>query len=1054
MAGHLDVNDPKYPSLAAVILERHQNNAAEANITSAVRDFLIQTGLAKSDEIVEENPPSDRSRQAVDLTALDTFIEVKRRIGTTGGLNPKPNPNYVAQLDDYLAQSEKQGRVRMGILTDGKYWLLRWPDAGPVNTAPPYAFTLGSSAGWLPLYEWLRDYALESMENIPSDRSGITEHFGPNSPGYRRDLTALGALYRQNQDFETIKVKRQLWHELLRTALGEIARSEAELDDLFLRHTYLSAVIGMVVQQYFGIDIRQLAATEPEDLLYGRRFRNDTGLQGIVESDFFTWPAEVGGLPLLQTLARRVAKFDWLAAPADIGAILYETVIPPDERRQLGEYYTPDWLAREMVRELVTDPLNQKVLDPACGSGTFIAAAVAHFIDAAIPANEAPKLHSKDVLDRLRNAVTGIDVHPVAVHLARAAWTLAARPAIKAARDAGFNASLSIPVYLGDSLQLRFRAGDLFAQQNITIQVDQGDNTQLVFPVSLVDRAENFDSLMGQVAEAIEREENPSLALDDHGITDAAERKTLQETIATLQRLHAEERDHIWAYYTRNLVRPVALSRSKVDVVIGNPPWLNYNQTADILRAELQTLSRDRYGIWAGGRYASNQDVAGLFFARSVDLYLKDGGVIGFVLPHSALQSGQYSKWRSGKWQSPPVGRGKNRVSAFTLSVEFSHKTAWDLEQLEPNTFFPVPACVVFARSTGQSGIAAPLAGEVEDWQGAAGSPNVRRIKRGITDTSTGGVSPYAGYSRQGAAIRPRRFFFVNETENTAIIKAAQTVTVNPRRGGQDKAPWKDLDLTAIIKQNIERAHLFDVHLGETVAPYVTLVPLRALLPLKQGDTAFPTDESGPGGIRLGGLEQRMRERWQTVSGLWEEKKAPATKLNLLGQIDYLHKLTSQLEWRHNPGRRPIRVVQTEAGQPTAALLQNADQIVDVTLYWITCKTLQEANYLLAIINSHVLAAAVNKYTVPNWAGNTRHLHKHLWKLPIPEYDPEQKLHVRISQAGERAASGAAARLEQLRQERGDKVTVTIVRRELRAWLRSSPEGAAVEAAVGQLLAG
>ena len=116
-----------------------------------------------------------------------------------------------------------------------------------------------------------------------------------------------------------------------------------------------------------------------------------------------------------------MAKFDWLAAPADIGAILYETVIPPDERRQLGEYYTPDWLAREMVRELVTDPLNQKVLDPACGSGTFIAAAVAHFIHTAIPAEEAPKLHPKDVLDRLRNAVTGIDVHPVAVHLARAA---------------------------------------------------------------------------------------------------------------------------------------------------------------------------------------------------------------------------------------------------------------------------------------------------------------------------------------------------------------------------------------------------------------------------------------------------------------------------------------------------------------------------------------------------------------------------------------------------------------------------------------------------------
>ena len=69
-----------------------------------------------------------------------------------------------------------------------------------------------------------------------------------------------------------------------------------------------------------------------------------------------------------------------------------------------------------------------------------------------------------------------------------------------------------------------------------------------------------------------------------------------------MQGLHASGRNHIWAYYTRNMVRPVVLSRRKVDVVIGNPPWLNYNQTADVLREELENLSRDRYGIWAGGR--------------------------------------------------------------------------------------------------------------------------------------------------------------------------------------------------------------------------------------------------------------------------------------------------------------------------------------------------------------------------------------------------------------------------------------------------------------------
>ena len=80
-------------------------------------------------------------------------------------------------------------------------------------------------------------------------------------------------------------------------------------------------------------------------------------------------------------------------------------------------------------------------------------------------------------------------------------------------------------------------------------------------------------------------------------------------------------------------------------------------------------------------------------------------------------------------------------------------------------------------------------------------------------------------------------------------------------------------------------------------------------------------------------------------------------------------------------------------------------------------------------------------------------MHKHLWKLPIPEFGPAEALHVEVSQAGEAAARGAARQLEQLRQERGD-VTVTIARRDLRKWLRGSPEGAAVEAGVGRLLAG
>ncbi len=47
--------------------------------------------------------------------------------------------------------------------------------------------------------------------------------------------------------------------------------------------------------------------------------------------------------------------------------VLYESAIDAKQRHDLGDYYTPDWLAECLVAATVTDPLHQRVLDPACG---------------------------------------------------------------------------------------------------------------------------------------------------------------------------------------------------------------------------------------------------------------------------------------------------------------------------------------------------------------------------------------------------------------------------------------------------------------------------------------------------------------------------------------------------------------------------------------------------------------------------------------------------------------------------------------------------------------
>ena len=139
-------------------------------------------------------------------------------------------------------------------------------------------------------------------------------------------------------------------------------------------------------------------------------------------------------------------------------------------------------------------------------------------------------------------------------------------------------------------------------------------------------------------------------------------------------------------------------------------------------------------------------------------------------------------------------------------------------------------------------------------------------------------------------------------------------------------------------------------------------------------------------------------------------------------------------------------------GVPTAAILTDNCAIADYKLFWVTCASNEEANYLLAIINSDTLyAAAAPLMSKGQWGA--RDLQKHLWRLPIPEFDGADPMHVAISDAGRQAAVGVERELGNLRQ-RYARLTVTIARREIRKWLRESVEGKRVEEVVGVLLGG
>ena len=534
-----------------------------------------------------------------------------------------------------------------------------------------------------------------------------------------------------------------------------------------------------------------------------------------------------------------------------------------------------------------------------------------------------------------------------------------------------------------------------------------------------------------------------------------------------MRKLHAADRNHIWAYYLRNMVRPAVIAEQKVDAIVSNPPWLTYSNSADIIREELRKLSEETYGIWAGAKNAANQDVATLFFCRAADLYLKDGGKIGMVLPHSVLRATQHFKWRGGLWQT----QAKDNKSA--ISVDFHAKTPWDLDNLEPNTFFPMPSSVVFAQLKGKDSdltnnkelVNALSPGQVEIWRGPTNTPKITRQVNDLEYNDGSYRSSYAGIAVTGARTADRRLFHVETAPNTVLMAAPNTWLTYPRTGKADK---KDYDVSVLRGAPVHDDNLFAIYMGESLAPYVTLDPRTVALPADKKTMIMPMDHSlcpvnpKTGKVRhnacdvdITQLDQRMAERWNKMAALWDANKKANDSKSLYQRLDYNHLLTNQLAYLREPGNRRIRIAYTGSGEPTAALITDDKAILDDSLYQVGCHSLEEAHYLLAIINSEALADAAKPFCPTNWARKIRHLQKHLWKLPIPEFDPEEAMHAALSSLGKTAAEEAAAVLQGLAAMENRPLTSAKARAQLRnEWQPASPTAQAIEERVRELLNG
>jgi len=948
-------------------LADRKSQRTEADIQSDIQTLLCYGEFdLKESEVRLESQAGEGKR--IDVEIGQTIIEVKKDLRKGTVLRKAED-----QLTRYIVlRSTDFGEPYSGVLTDGKLWrlyhmgsddLLKYTSQIEIDPRNPNTNAL---------LVWLNG-ALATKQNIEPTPDEIQERLGAGSSAFCLEYSKLKQIYSTCSNNSEVMLKKELWTRLLTSVFGS---KFVDSDELFIEHTYLVLVAKIIAHSVIGLDVSD--NTSLESVITGQLFLK-ADIHGVIEKDFFDWVLEASeGELFLSRLSKRLSKFCWEKVNHDIFKVLYESIINRKTRHDLGEYYTPDWLAEHIVNSTIDCSTEQRVLDPACGSGSFLFHAVRKFL---IEADNLGFSNTKS-LELISNHVIGVDLHPVAVILARVTYLLA----IGTDRLQDNRNSLTIPVYLGDSMQWESEK-NLLTSSGISITTSDGldlFDTQLRFPASVLENAGRFDQLVEELAlKASSRSKGSAVPSIESTLkryhVKQIDKSVIRETFKLLCHLFDDGRDHIWGYFIRNLARPYWLSRkgNQVDILIGNPPWLSYRFMSPTMQSKFKAMSIAR-GLWVGAQLTAHQDLSSFFVVRSVELYLKNDGKFSYVMPAGALTRQQYEGFRSGLWSAT-----SNVMIQFSEPIDLRKVTC------QP-ALFPVPCSII---SGDRQSPVIPMGPTMEVWSAKLPQRNISSAEvKSLIERKSGIDIPnirllkseYSSRFTQGAFVWPRVLLLVENDAPTPLGGQTGRRLVKSARSVQEKEPWKSIPS---LFGSIEEDFVKPLRLGATIAPFRELNPEHAVIPW-DGEKLL--------GQNINDLDEYpgLAKWWREAENVWTRNRPKYTKGNLINRLEYKNGTSKQFPLKSN------RVIYTSSGSNLVATrLKDQKAVVSETLYWSACSSVEEACYLVSIFNSSVLLDKI-KFLQSEGQFGRRHFHKVVFAVGIPLFNANSSLHQHLAELG------------------------------------------------------
>ena len=885
-------------------------------------------------------------------------------------------------------------------------------------------------------YFWFDRYLLATPILEPSVER-IAGDFGSKSPILLEMMEELRSIWKDASDLPYVKVLFDQWNRYLTIVYGSTVGDE----ELFLRHTYLATLAKLIVYGYFSEGVLPTSGEEIVRVLNGDAFK-EWQIHNFLEEDFFAWivrgKTSHKGVKFARKLVRFVARFDLDRIDQDMLREVYQELVDPETRKGLGEFYTPEWLTELLLTPLIEDNPEGAILDPACGSGTFLFTAIK------LKKIYLNHLKGQALLQNILETVQGIDVHPLAVIVSKANYLLALGKLLRGARS---RVAISVPVYLSNSIKhpkhemdpstviptYRFDAYGALLQIPEAVArnpmvMDAAIDLINDYSIDIATKSGRYEDTLAFFTKLIQKRLPTIYSVDPvHGEQIV---KILFHTAKLMVELIEKEQDTIWAFIIKNYYKPLFLRERKFDFLVGNPPWLTYKGIAEpSYQAFIKDMIASVYGLARGTGSAglvTHMEQATLFMLRCAEFYLKDQGRLAFVMPRSIFSADHHDIFRR---------------CVYIPRVKLQFERLFDLEKVEP--LFGMPACAVIAKKGKMmttypvpcTQIKGRMSSKNVDWNTAKRELRVREVELSISflgkrsaltrieDTVNfkGTQSYYFSKFRQGASIVPRSLFFIDFERGGkfGIISDCPRIKSSERAIERAKKQYREVDLRGAV----EREYLYAAITGSELVPFGHLSYLPIVLPvesLKGKLRIFTANEAKSQAIE--GLSKWFTE----AERIWQKIRGKKSKYSLYQWVDYEGKLTDQnLNAKFRvvfPG--PSSTYLVSAVLPYRKCTVNVEGVtiqleglvIDHALLQTETENEDEAYYLCSILNADSIDRIIKPFQSTG-KGGAQNIHKKPLELPIPKYNAKNPLHRELSRLGEGCSRIVDEELEQIASE-------------------------------------